>query len=118
MNKTFYRVCNQDTKQGLWYDQQGVFTGLIHNKFSFCANANLQMPFDSDIVGWLSATKSLKELFAWFTESDISRLEKSGFFIYEYTATEFKEYQNHWVISQKTSVPIRKIELSELSVIL
>ena len=44
--KLFYRVANKETNQGLWYDQKGNFTGLIHGRFDFCENTNLPMPFD------------------------------------------------------------------------
>jgi hypothetical protein len=27
--KSFYRVANHETQQGLWYDFQGNFTGLM-----------------------------------------------------------------------------------------
>ena len=63
MPKIFYRIANKDTKQGLWYDSEGKFTGLIHNEFNFCMNRDLPMPFDPEIVGWLSATDSLEDLF-------------------------------------------------------
>lgn len=43
---TFYRVCNLETYQGLWYDYKGNFTGLIHNEFNFCANSELKMVWD------------------------------------------------------------------------
>lgn len=49
--KQFYRVCNVETKQGLWYDQKGEFTGLIHTEFNFCTNSNLPMPYDENIRG-------------------------------------------------------------------
>ena len=41
----FYRVCNISTKQGLWYDTQGEFTGLIHGDFNFCLNNQLKMVY-------------------------------------------------------------------------
>jgi len=28
--KKYYRVCNKETLQGLWYDYKGNFTGLPH----------------------------------------------------------------------------------------
>lgn len=58
----FYRVCHKETLQGLWYDYKGQFTGLIHNDFNFCANKDLEMDFDPEIVGWLSATDTLENL--------------------------------------------------------
>jgi len=109
--KRFYRVANNKTQQGLWYDFSGNFTGLIHNEFAFCTNTKLPMPFDERIVGWLSATETLDELFAWFTKEDIARLEKFGFSIFMYEATEYKHHENHWIIDQKTS---RVIELVKL----
>lgn len=48
MSKLYYRIAHEETQQGLWYDSKGNFTGLIHNKFNFCMNTNLQMPFDPD----------------------------------------------------------------------
>lgn len=45
MEKLFYRV-GTDTKEGLWYDKDGKFTGLIHDKFKWCFASALQMPFE------------------------------------------------------------------------
>ena len=75
MSKLYYRIAHEETQQGLWYDSKGNFTGLIHNEFNFCMNKNLPMPFDPDLVGWLSATDSLEDLFNWFSKEDIERLE-------------------------------------------
>ena len=78
MTNTYYRVSHRDTNQGLWYDRKGNFTGLIHTELNFCKNKDLQMPFDPELVGWLSATKTLEELFNWFTKEDIKLLETRG----------------------------------------
>ena len=64
-NKVFYRVGHIDTKQGCWYDIHGKFTGLIHNEFDFLSNKALQMPYNEKIVGYLSATASLEDLYLW-----------------------------------------------------
>lgn len=103
MKKLFYRVANTETEQGLWYDFKGQFTGLIHSKFDFCTNTKLPMPFDENIVGWLSATDTLDSLFNWFSKEDIERLEEHGYFITVYEAVDYKFHQNHWVIKQDTS---------------
>lgn len=102
--KTFYRIANLETQQGLWYAFDGQFSGLIHNEYNFCKNASLPMPFDPNIVGWLSATETLDELFNWFSQDDIFKLEKHGYYITVYEATEYKFHSNHWIISQKTSL--------------
>lgn len=106
MKKTFFRVCNRETLQGLWYAFDGEFTGLIHNEFSFCLNTKLEMDFDPELVGWLSATDSLETLYNWFTEEDILKLQEKGWFIHEFEATDYKFYERfqHLIINQETSV--------------
>ena len=101
--KTFYRVAHKETRQGVWYDSQGNFTGLIHNDFSFCKNRDLKMPFDKKVVGFLSATETLQELLSWFPEEDIRQLEMHGFFITRYETREYKKHNNHWLICQEAS---------------
>ncbi|WP_143073016.1 hypothetical protein [Parapedobacter indicus] len=107
----FYRVGHLYTKQGLWYDKHGNFTGLIHRKFKFCLNSDLQMPFDNDCVGWLSATKTLNELFNWFTLEDIQELQQHDFVVWEYMVSNWKQHNGHWLINQETSIAIERITL-------
>ena len=111
-SKTFYRVANHDTQQGLWYDFNGKFTGNIHDKFSFCSNNKLPMPFDPNIIGWLSTTDTLDALFLWFTEEDIQKLEEYGYTIALYEATEYKMYHNHWIIKQNSSKLVKTISVA------
>jgi hypothetical protein len=113
--QTYFRVCHEDTLQGLWYTYEGEFTGLIHDKFNFCANAELRMDFDEEIVGWLSAVKNLEDLWVWFTKEDIAQLQDHGWFIHEFEAEDVKFYDRfqHTVIKQDTSkvIKIHKLEI-------
>jgi hypothetical protein len=111
MKKEFYRVANTATNQGLWYDADGTFTGLIHTEFKFCTNNELQMPFDKEIIGWLSATDTLENLWFWFTKEDIEQLEKHGWFITIYEAEKYRFHNNHWVICQETSIVNQRLPL-------
>ncbi len=101
----FYRVGNPLTEQGLWYDMEGRFTGLIHDKFKFCQAAGLLMPYDPELVGFLSATESLEELYKWFPEAEIKQLQEMGLRVHVYEAENVKFYApyQHKVIEQKTS---------------
>ena len=110
--KLFYRVANHKTQQGLWYDFNGNFTGFIHDKFKFCTNNKLPMLYDKNIVGWLSATETLDELFNWFTEKDIEQLEKHGYTIALYEASEYKYNNNHWLIKQNSSILVQCVSLA------
>ena len=88
------------------------FTGLIHDKFDFCTSNQLQMPFDPEIVGWLSATETIDELFNWFNKKDIEKLEKHGYSITLYAASEYKYHNNHWVIKQNNSRLVKCLPLA------
>lgn len=112
--RKFYRVSNENTQQGLWYNFTGEFTGLIHNKFSFCKNNDLKMEFDSTLIGYLSATPNLEDLYHWFTKEDILTLQKFGYFIHEFESEDFKFYGKfqHYVINQNKSRVINKIVLT------
>lgn len=113
-NKIFYRVANHQTNQGLWYDFEGNFTGLIHDEFRFCLNKDLLMPYDKEIVGWLSATDELESLWEWFPKEDIKKLEEHGYYLSVFEAVDYKFHNNHWVIKQSTSIPICKIAMDSL----
>jgi hypothetical protein len=112
--KTFFRVCNLTTQQGLWYDFDGTFTGLIHDRFSFCQNKDLRMDFDPDLVGWLSAVERLDDLWKWFSKEDVIKLQTHGWYINEYLASEYRFYERfqHMVIKQSTSVYVGMHTLS------
>lgn len=111
--KTFYRVSNIETGQGLWYSSEGGFTGLIHDKFDFCVNSELKMDFDKDLCGYLSAADSLDSLWQWFSKEDIKKLQEHGYYIHEYEAKDFEWYERfeHWIINQDTSVLSKRIIL-------
>lgn len=111
----FLRVSNVSTKQGLWYDYDGNFTGLIHNEFDFCKNSKLPMPYNQDVVGWLSATRSIEDLFIWFPYQDILELQHFGWQIHLFQATIFRfDYDhNHWLIDKDTSIILGNVNLYE-----
>jgi hypothetical protein len=111
--KPFYRVCNPLTEQGLWYDFQGQFTGLIHDWFKFCQNHELRMDYDPEICGYLSAVESLEDLYKWFSVEDIKKLQEHGWAIHEYQASNYKFYERfqHPIICQKTSILTKRIIL-------
>ena len=111
--KRFYRVSNEETQQGLWYDFTGTFTGNIHHKFDFCKHRDLAMDFDEELVGFISAVPSLDELYTWFPKEDIIKLQEHGYYIHVFESDDHKFYERfqHTVIKQSTSKVIEKIIL-------
>lgn len=109
---TFYRVGNTSKgNQGLWYKPNGEFSGDIHDKYNFCGNRELPMPFTPECVGFLSATKTLKELYVWFSKEDITQLQPYGFHILKYESEDYKYHNGHWLINQESSKLMEVIKL-------
>jgi hypothetical protein len=100
----FFRVENRQTGNGLWYDMNGRFTGLIHTAFSFCKNTGLSMPFDREIQGYLSVTPTIEELYDWFPKEDILRLSEHGYVIARYKSNDVKFHNGHHLILHETAI--------------
>lgn len=114
---TFYRVGNTNKgNQGMWYKPDGEFSGDIHTKYNFCKNCDMPMPFDPECVGYLSATKTLEELYAWFSEEEIIRLQPLGFSVLKYEADDYKYHNGHWLINQGSSILVETLNYELLEV--
>ena len=102
--KKFYRVENPNTQDGLWYDKNGNFTGLIHEvEFNKLQNHHLKMPFNEVNLGYLCATEDLESLKFWFNDNDLEILKPYGYFITEYESDDYKKEGNHFLINKETS---------------
>lgn len=101
----FYRIGTEEGT-GLWYSKEGKFTGKIHRpEFSWLSASSLQMPFEQQLVGYLSVADSLEHLYQWFSKANIINLQDLGFTIEEYISNDYKFYDlyKHNIINQKTS---------------
>jgi hypothetical protein len=111
MSKFFYRI-GTDSTEGLWYNKEGKHTGLIHTEFSWLGASSLIMPFEPELVGYISVADSLEHLYSWFKKDEILKLQDVGFSILEYISDDYKFYElyKHNVINQN-SILHNKIKL-------
>ena len=109
--KLFYRIGTEST-EGLWYNKDGIFNGLIHKEFQWLNASSLLMPFEPELVGFISVADSLEHLYQWFSRKEILKLQENGFSILEYQANDYKFYDlyKHNVINQN-SILYNKIKL-------
>jgi hypothetical protein len=101
--KIFYRVKGIDCHTGLWYDRDGTFTNRIGQMEPRCKNSDLPMPYDENTLGYLSAVDSIESMYYWFSKEDLKNLEEKGFVLKIFESTDYKYYDNHWLISIKNS---------------
>lgn len=68
---------------------------------------------DPELDGFLSATKTIEELFQWFPMADILKLQEHGFFIYEYETPDSRFYDRfqHWIICKEKSRIVKRIRI-------
>lgn len=94
-NRTLYRVGKRGPGDGLWYDQNGEYTGKIHNLTE--GNAGL-LPmgkhpiFRSDGHHWVSVTDSIENLGYWFSETDMSELLKQDYEVLRIGVSEYRRF--------------------------
>jgi hypothetical protein len=61
------------------------------------------MHYSKDVVGYLSATETLKELENWWSDEELKILKEFDYRIVKYFANDYKYHNNHWLIKQDSS---------------
>lgn len=105
MKRYFYRIGHPTI--GLWYAANGEFSGAINtDEFKWLQASCLNMPFEPELVGWISVADSLEHLYQWFSRQELIALQKDGYVIEEWIATDYKFYElyKHNVIKKETSI--------------
>ncbi len=110
-----YRLNHKN--EGLWYNDNGEFTGLINTKYTFCKANSVLMPFREELKNTKSIVTSLEELFNWFPKEDIIKLYEFGYTldVYEinFCDINFNSEFNHFFISSEFK-PIYSLTLNNL----
>ncbi len=116
-----YRVGKRNGGDGLWYDNDGNYTGHIH-ELSDGSVAALPMGsnpiFRSDDYHWISTTNSIDNLRFWFSEQDmiellakdyeVLKIEVSGYRRFSFDCEmpySHEVYSDHQVIHIETIDP-------------
>lgn len=88
-----YRAGRRDGGQGLWYDQEGRETGIIHTLSAAGAAALPMGPhpvFRADGGRWISTAETLHDLGFWFSHQDMLEMIDRG---YELQEIEVERYR-------------------------
>jgi hypothetical protein len=88
-----YRVGRRDGRQGLWYDDEGRETGIIHSLAEGNAAALPMGPhpvFRADGRRWISTAECLRDLGFWFSRNDMLELIGRGFELEEIEVARYR----------------------------
>ncbi len=112
---TLYRVENQLTMIGLWYNAEGEKTDFIKSvPGALCAD--VPMEFDPDFTGgWYSAGESVEQMSSWFSAQDVAKLTQVGYELFEIQVPEYRVRNGHALFRREgalfTPVPVSVLEL-------
>lgn len=112
-----YRVGKSDSLNGLWYDKNGSYTGLIHNLSEGNAALLPMGPhpiFRTDGHHWISTTDSLEMLKNWFSEQDMTELTEQGYELLKIEVSGYRRFHfegySHEVYSDHQLIHINAID--------
>lgn len=89
-----YRIQNKETKDGMWYNSDGTYNGII-KELSDGLSADAPMPEDQyrnkNNKQWISSVPLLNYLFEWFSMKDIIELKERGYGLYEIKCSDYRK---------------------------
>lgn len=90
--KKIYRIENEETMHGMWYEEDGTFNPFIY-KLTEGKSKNLPMDFHEkykkDGFKWFSGCGSIEQMNLWFSPLDALELFKSGYKLFEIDSSQY-----------------------------
>ena len=115
---TVYRIENQETMNGLWYNLNRECTAFIKT-LSNAKCKDLPMPYDEELyaqdgLAWFSATAVLHEIPDWCSLQDLAELEEAGYYLYAFTVSHYRDVPGHVVFAREHIIDCERLDLSVL----
>lgn len=88
---TIWRIENQKTMHGMWYELSGEYNPFI---FTLTEGISKNLPMDynkryhKDGKKWFSGCNNFEDMRSWFSIKDAYELKRAGYELYEFEATE------------------------------
>jgi uncharacterized protein (DUF2225 family) len=115
---TVFRIEHEITKDGMWYDINGIFTNKIQ---IICPNALAKdFPMDYNEIYkahntiWQSSGKSIENMNEWFSKQDAINLHNAGLKLYELDVQNYIELENEILFDRNSIVNRREITISKI----
>jgi len=117
MSSIIYRVENQQSFQGLWYDKDGNFNPFIR-QLTDAKCRDLPMGFDpiykQEAKAWYSGCDNLPDMNNWFHFRDIEELSKAGYHLYEFEVHDYKQVPGHVIFTREAVIGSRIVDFNIL----
>lgn len=109
--QTLYRVANKQTEEGLWYQKDGTYSGLI-TRVEGALCQHVPMAFDPSIRGFLSACDNTSDMSNWFSLVDLKNLYSRGYRLYRLGVTGYNQHNGHAIFLPDLVVSEEEVDVS------
>lgn len=110
-----FRIENQQSNQGLWYDKNGNYSPFI-NSLPNAKCKDLPMDFDPTYqdggLQWLSGCSDMQQLRSWFSEQDLIYLSNAGYNLYRFEVSDFRQVPGHVIFTRERVIETSKIDMT------
>jgi hypothetical protein len=114
---TVFRIENQDTMQGLWYDKDGNFNPFI-KRLSDAKCKELPMYFDptyKDGGAWYSGGIDFPQMREWFHFQDVVELAQAGYHLYKFEVAAYRQVPGHVVFTRESIMDTTRLNIRLLA---
>lgn len=113
---TLFRVENQATEIGLWYNSDGTFTEFIKT-LDEAQSRDIPMGFDpqmKDGGNWVSACDNIPDMKNWFSTKDLQALQQIGYGLYAFEVPDYRIVNGHAVFLRERVVTFKPLDIKIL----
>ncbi|PLS19205.1 hypothetical protein CVD28_02000 [Bacillus sp. M6-12] len=112
-----YRIENENTMNGMWYDINGNYNPFIVN-LSEGKSKHLPMDFDDRYsnggLKWFSGCHSKELMRHWFSDLDAFELHENGYKLFEFESEQFIVEEHQILFTREGIVSKKEIPLETI----
>jgi hypothetical protein len=115
---TIFRIEHEVTKDGMWYNNNGIFTNKIQIICPDAIAKDLPMEFSEIYKAhntiWQSAGKSIENMNEWFSKQDAINLYNAGLKLYELDVQNYIELEKEILFDRNSIINKKEISINKI----
>lgn len=112
-----FRIENQETMHGMWYNQKGELDPFIKT-LTEGISADLPMEpherYGQNNKRWFSGCKDFELLKHWFSRRDILELNDAGYRLYKFESQEFQNEEFQTIFTREGVLSQTEVDITTL----
>jgi hypothetical protein len=116
-----FRIENQETFQGLWYNKDGVKTDFLRTNLTDAKCRDMPMGYDplygDGGLRWISATDNAPDMRHWLSLQDATEMLQQGYHVYEFEVSQYRREFGHAIFTREHVIRQRIVDLDVLDLV-